>query len=91
MNGSRSVDAALVVCGDYSSGMYGFLVKDCKKCLLAGLHPDSISVFLFQETEKILGEIKAWERKRKGDAIQTFVARLREHFGTIGQLKTKAA
>ena len=50
---------ATSVCGDYSSGMYGFLVKGCKKCLLAGLHPDSIRIFLFQEIEKIFGEIKA--------------------------------
>lgn len=85
------IEAAMVVCGDYSSGMYGFLVKGCKKCLLAGLHTDSIRIFLFQEIEKIFGEIKAGERKRKGDAIPTFVARMREHFETIDQPKIKAA
>ena len=78
----------MVVCGDYSSGMYGFLVKGCKKCLLAGLHPDSIRIFIFREVEKIFGEIKAEERKRKGNAIQTFVARMRDYFATIGQNKS---
>ena len=85
------IEAAMVVCGDYSSGMYGFLVKGCKKCLLAGLHPDSIRIFIFREVERIFGEIKAGERKRKGNAIQTFVARMREYFATIDQPKTKAA
>jgi hypothetical protein len=45
--------------------MYGFLVKGCKKCLLAGLHPDSIQIFMFQEIEKIFGEIKGKESARK--------------------------
>jgi hypothetical protein len=77
------IEAAMIVCGDYSSGMYGFLVKGCKKCLLAGLHPDSIQIFIFQEVESMVGEIKAGERKRGGDAITTFVARMRDHFETI--------
>ena len=40
------------------------LVKGCKKSQEAGLSPGSIKVWIFQEVEKILGEIKAGERER---------------------------
>ena len=77
------IEAAMAVCGDYSPGMYAFLVKGCKKCLLAGISNEGISEWIFKEVERIFGEIKAGERKRKGDAIQTFVARMRDYFETI--------
>ncbi len=36
-------EAKMVICGDYSSGIYGFLGKGCKKGLLAGLHRMALS------------------------------------------------
>ena len=71
--------------------MYAFLVKGCKKCLLAGISSDSIKSWLFQEVEKILGEIKTGERKRKGDVIQTFVAQMRDYFETIDKPMERVA
>lgn len=77
------IEAAMAVTGDYSRGMYAFLVKGCKKCLLAGMSTEGISEWIFTEVERIFGEIKTGERKREGDAIQTFVARMRDYFETI--------
>ncbi|MEE9368662.1 MAG: hypothetical protein V3V05_07330 [Pontiella sp.] len=85
------IEAAMAVTGDYSMGMYGFLVKGCDKCLNAGMTPGGISGWLFQEVEKVFGEIKAGERERGKPAASGFTARMQENFATIDQPKTKAA
>lgn len=78
------IEAAMAVTGDYSMGMYGFLVKGCKKSLEAGLSPGSISTWLFQEVEKVFGEIKSGERERGKPAASGFAARMKEQFNTVG-------
>ncbi len=74
------IEAAIHVTGDYSMGMYGFLVKGCKRSMEAGLSPGGISDWLFQEVEKLLGEINAGERKRGKEAASGFTARMRDYF-----------
>lgn len=79
--------AAMAVVGDHAKALYGFMVKGCNRCQKAGLHPESIRKFLFNEVERILGEIKTGERRRGMDAAKTFVARLSEYFETIDKPK----
>ena len=77
------IEAAMAVTGDYSLGMYGMLVKGCDKSLKAGLSSGSIKTWLFQEVEKILGEINAGERERGKPAASGFTARMQMHFGKL--------
>ena len=81
----------MAVTGDYSMGMYGFLVKGCKKSVEAGLSPGSISIWLLQEVEKVFGEIKTGERQRGKSAASGFTARMQEQFSTIDQPMKKVA
>jgi hypothetical protein len=85
------IEAAMAVTGDYSMGMYGSLVKGCNKCLKAGMTPGGISDWLFQEVEKVFGEIKSGEREPGKSAASGFTARMQEGFATIDQPKAKAA
>ena len=94
VNKERKVEqfeAAMAVTGDYSMGMYGFLVKGCKKSVEAGLSPGSISIWLLQEVEKVFGEIKTGERQRGKSAASGFTARMQEQFSTIDQPMKKVA
>jgi len=85
------IEAAMAVTGDYSLGMYGTLVKGCGKSQKAGLSVQGIKEWLFQEVEKMLGQIKTGEYKRGKSAAMGFVARMMELFATVGQSGSKAA
>ena len=71
--------------------MYGMLVKGCSKSQKAGLSVSSIKEWLFQEVERMLGEIKTGERERGKSAASAFTARMMEHFATVDGAKAKAA
>lgn len=85
------IEAAMAVTGDFSLGMYGMLVKGCKKSLQAGLSSEGIKTWLFEEVEKILGEIKTGERERGKPAASAFTARMQEYFATVDKSSVKAA
>ena len=67
------------------------LVKGCDKSRKAGLSVPGIKEWLFQEVEKILGEINTGERERGKPAASAFTARMQEYFATVDKPMKRTA
>ncbi len=75
--------AAMSVTGDYSSGMYGFLVNGCNELKKAGLHSETIKNSLYQEIEKFFGQIKSLELCNAYSYTKIFVSRIKSLISNV--------